>query len=151
MEREQELVELFADRRRELDALRGLCGGVTATRLRQLQLSAPAYRAITTGVSHRNPRVRWWCLQVLDHVGESRAVAVVAGALTDPVPRVRRNAAHALGCLACKPADSAPLPDTIVDSLSEVATSDPNPKVRAEAVRALAARATSQAADLLPS
>ena len=45
MTREQELVQLFGDRSRELEALRGVCGGVSATHLRTACLSERAYEA----------------------------------------------------------------------------------------------------------
>jgi hypothetical protein len=57
--------------------------------------------------------------------------------LDDPVPRVRRNAAHALGCLTCKPAADAILPQAVLTKLAYLALSDPNSKVRQEAARAV--------------
>jgi HEAT repeat protein len=80
--------------------------------------------------------IRWWCIQLLDHVPDRRAITAItaiAGMLDDPVPRVRRNAAHALGCVACKPEWSGGLPAEIVSKLGSIAKDDPNHKVRAEA------------------
>jgi len=77
---------------------------------------------------------------VLDHVPDERAVLAVADLLNDPVPRVRRNAAHALGCVACKPGWSGGLPPHVTSQLLTMAAEDPNPKVRNEAVLALACR-----------
>jgi HEAT repeat protein len=85
--------------------------------------------------------VRWWCAQLLDHLPDPRALAAVARLLDDQVPRVRRNAAHALGCVACKPEWDGSLPDETVEKLSHLATHDPNAKVRAEAAYALSCRA----------
>lgn len=84
-----------------------------------------------------SPQVRWWCIQVLDHVADERSLEAIAGALDDPVPRVRRNAAHALGCVACKPTWDGQLADETIRRLMDVAECDPNPKVRAEAHAAL--------------
>src|SRR6266567_5597308 len=45
------------------------------------------------------------CLILLDHLGDERHVAVFAAALrSDPVPRNRRHALHALTCNKCKAA-----------------------------------------------
>jgi HEAT repeat protein len=75
---------------------------------------------------------------VLDHVPDPRAVEAILSLLDDPVPRVRRNAAHALGCVACKPASSGALSPPVTEKLFELATQDPNMKVRSEAAYALA-------------
>jgi hypothetical protein len=56
------------------------------------------------------------------------------------VPRVRKNAVHALGCVACKPGWDGGLPLEAVEKLARVATADPSEKVRAEAHRTLACR-----------
>ncbi len=90
------------------------------------------------GLQDENPRTRWWCVQILDHVPEPRVIDAIATVLDDPVARVRRNAAHALGCVACKPAWAGGLPDEAVRKLKALAASDPSPKVRAEAATALA-------------
>jgi HEAT repeat protein len=137
---EEQLVQLFGRRGHELDAIRALAGGVTATELKRARLTPAAFRAVMGGLANRNPRVRWWCIQVLDHVPDERAMLAIADRLDDPVPRVRRNAAHALGCVACKPDCSAGLPTHVRMRLMAVATDDPNPKVRAEAALALACR-----------
>jgi HEAT repeat protein len=134
---DEDLVQLFGVKDCELDALRGLTGGVTATHLRTARLSEDAFAAVVGGISDDNPRVRWWCIQVLDHVPDVRAVSAVGSALDDPVPRVRRNAAHALGCLACKPEWDGALPTTAVLRLMRIAAEDPSPKVRREAAAAL--------------
>jgi HEAT repeat protein len=121
-------------------SLRGLTGGVTATYLRSAQLTEAAFAAVVEGLTDSSPRVRWWCVQVLDHVPDPRAVEAVAKLLDDPVPRVRRNAAHALGCVACKADWTGDLPDEIVNKLTSLAVNDPNTKVRTEAGYALTCR-----------
>jgi len=137
---EFDLVQRLGSKATYLDAMRNLVGGVTATELRRAQVSEAAFEALVNGLSDPNPRIRWWCVQILDHVPDHRAVTAIAAALQDEVPRVRRNAAHALGCLACKPDWDSSLPPDVVVSLSELAESDPNEKVRLEAQRALACR-----------
>lgn len=138
---EAELVQLFGSRSRELEALRGLAGGVTATHLRTVQLTDAAFEALLDGLRDPNPRIRWWCVQVLDHVPDPRAVHAIADMLDDPVARVRRNAAHALGCVACKPELRGGLPHGVTAKLARTAAEDANQKVRGEARMALACRA----------
>ena len=67
--------------------------------------------------------------------GVWRALSAILTALDDPVPRVRRNAAHALGCVACKPNWDRGLPDSALQRLSELAANDPNGKVRKRELR----------------
>ena len=114
---ERELVQMLAAKDTRLDAMRALAGGVTATDLRTAQLSDAAAEALIDGLDDPNPKIRWWCVQLLDHLPDARAFAALGRALHDPVPRVRRNAAHALGCRACKPAMTAPLPAATLDAL----------------------------------
>jgi HEAT repeat protein len=140
MRPEQLLVQQFGQRGLEIEALRGLAGGVTATHLRETQLTPAAFEAVVEGLADENPRVRWWCVQVLDHVPDPRAVEAIASLLDDPVARVRRIAAHAFGCVACKPEWSSDLPAQVTERLIGLATQDPNMKVRSEAAYALACR-----------
>jgi hypothetical protein len=60
--------------------------------------------------------------------------------LDDSVPRVHRNATHALGCVACKPRWTDGIPADVTAKLAHVATADPNDKVRREAAFALSCR-----------
>jgi hypothetical protein len=137
MTSEQQLVQSFARKGCELDALRGLTGGVTATQLRTATLTDHAFDAVVAGLADPSPRVRWWCIQVLDHVPDRRAARAIAEMLDDPVPRVRRNAVHALGCVACKPGWREALPVDVREKLERLATDDPNEKVRREAALTL--------------
>jgi HEAT repeat protein len=141
MSPERELVQRFGVKSREVEALRGLTGGVSATHLRTVVLSDEVFAALVEGLGDPHPRVRWWCIQVLDHVPDPRAIEAIAPLMEDPVPRVRRVAAHALGCVACKPEWQGRLPDGIAAKLAERAAGDDNAKVRAEASWALACRA----------
>lgn len=100
---EEQLVERLVNKADRLEAMRSLLGAVNAFELRHVELSEDAFAALVGGLSHDHPQVRWWCIQMLDHCPDARAVEAVVPLLDDPVPRVRRNAAHALGCVTCKP------------------------------------------------
>ena len=89
------------------------------------------------GLSDPHPRVRWWCISLLDHAPDPRAIAAIEPLLDDPVPRVRRNAAHALGCLACKPEWCGAVAPETVAKLEALAASDENARVRRDASIAL--------------
>jgi len=133
----QTLVKLLAQRPGRLDTIRQLVGGVTATELRRARVDQPTLDALAEGVQEPDSRVRWWCVQLLDHLDDQRALTALIEALGDPVPRARRNACHALSCLACKPSWDSVLPDAAHGKLRQLAAADPNPKVRAEADRTL--------------
>jgi HEAT repeat protein len=137
MSPEQMAVEQLATDSTRSAAMAMLAGGVTATALRKATVTPAAFDALLGGLRHKNPRVRWWSIQILDHVPDARAMAAIAPLLYDPVPRVRRNAAHALGCADCKPDWSGELPDAARSRLAEMASVDASAKVRAEAARAL--------------
>jgi hypothetical protein len=70
--------------------------------------------------------------------------ALVSG-VHHPHPR-GRNAAHALGCVICKPAWDGSLPPGALDRLAELAESDPNARVRLAARHSLACRAAAEPA-----
>jgi HEAT repeat protein len=143
---EAQLVQALAGKTTRLDAMRALVGGVTATELKSVTVSDTVLQALSNGVADSDPRVRWWSIQLLDHVADPHAVQAIIPALHDPVPRVRRTAAHALGCATCKPDWDGRLSDYAHATLATLAASDPNPKVRSEAQWALACRsARSQA------
>jgi hypothetical protein len=59
------LVKLLALRKGRLDTIRRLVGGVTATELRRVRVAQPVLRALAEGVRDPDPRVRWWCVQLL--------------------------------------------------------------------------------------
>ena len=132
-----ELVQLLADKGQRLDAMTALVGSVNSRELRSVSVDDTTLTALLAGLSDPNPRVRWWCVQLLDHIPDPRAVVGIERALDDPVPSVRRNAAHALACTTCKPAWDGALAERTIARLEEMARSDPNAKVRAEARHAL--------------
>jgi HEAT repeat protein len=91
--------------------------------------------AVVEGLSHPSSLVRRQCAGYLDHHGTEACVSRLEFvALHDPVPNVRRTAVHSLTCLRCKP---CPLTGDIVGFLVQVALSDPNMRVRQEAVSGL--------------
>jgi hypothetical protein len=55
-----------------------------------------AFHALLRGLIHENPVVRWRSVQLVDHGADVRAIKAPVPVLDDPVPRVRRNAVHAL-------------------------------------------------------
>jgi hypothetical protein len=95
----------------------------------------------TMGRANGNGSDGFNVLGILDHVANERAIAAIVPLIDDPVPRVRRRAVHALGCLGCKPT-AGPLPPIgILDRITRQAENDTNQKVRGEACLALAYRA----------
>lgn len=137
----RDLVEQLGDKSRRIEAMRALMGGVTATELQKIEaIPQDVFDALVEGLRNPMPPVRWWCVQLLDHVADERAIQAVAVLLDDPVDRVRRNAVHALGCVACKPTADPALPDELLSRISDLATNDPSAKVRREALHALACR-----------
>ena len=100
---------------REMDALRGVVDPAT----------------LVVGLRHPNPRVRFDCLGLLDHLADDSCLVPMIEATTDPIPRVRRMAVHALGCRRCKP---EMLCDDLMDVFEPIALGDPAWRVRGEAV-----------------
>jgi HEAT repeat protein len=88
-------------------------------------------------IEDANPSVRWQSVTLLDHYDDDRHVDALLAAATDPVPRVRRHAVHALGCTTCKRTlgcvDAVP-------ALVDRALHDDNAKVRRHATWALIVR-----------
>jgi hypothetical protein len=124
-----------------LVAMKELVGSVTATELRSAQVSAAAFEALVDGVHDESPRVRWWCVQILDHLPDAPAFDAIATALDYPVARVRRNAAHALGCIACKPSWQPALPRRRGSTAHRDGRIGASEKVRTEAAHTLACTA----------
>ncbi len=138
MTREQELVQRFRgsgdDIRAAMDAL---AGGWSATALKEMHLTDAAFDAVAEGTRDPHPRVRWWCASILDHCSDPRAIDLITPLLDDPVPRVRRQAAHSLGCALCKPDWDGALSKETLAKLSDLAERDANARVRRDASIAL--------------
>jgi HEAT repeat protein len=86
---------------------------------------------LVAGLRHPNPRARYDCLGLLDHLADDSCLEPMVAATADPVPRVRRMAVHALGCRRCKP---EMLCDDLVAVFAPLALADPAWRVRMEAV-----------------
>ena len=95
----------------------------------------PTAAEILPALHHPNPRVRFEGLGMLDHLAEESSLAAMIAATHDPVPRVRRMAVHALGCMRCKP---SPLCHELNAVFLPIAENDPVWRVRREAVISIA-------------
>jgi len=98
----EQLVNKLWDKRIRNAVIRQLVGGLTSTELRAAEVSAEVRLALAGGLLHWSPKVRWWCLQLIDHVADLRCLDFVPPLLDDPVQRVRKQARHTLTCEACK-------------------------------------------------
>src|SRR5688500_7614480 len=99
-----QLVVLFADKVHRNPAILALVGGITATELRHVKITQVVKEALILGLKHPNSKVRWWCIQLMDHVAdESYLQPLLEAAYFDPTPKNRRHAIHALCCEICKP------------------------------------------------
>ena len=136
MTRHSELVEAFADAKRRNPAIIELVGAINASDLRRVKVSPDAKAALIAGLGHRNAKVRWWCLQLMDHLADESYLEPILSMLSDPVAKVRRHAVHALGCAVCKPNRQALAVD-VEEALRRTLETDPDVKVRDEARQGL--------------
>lgn len=133
-----QLVDLLADKRQRLEVIRALIGGLTATELRSVKVRPEAKAALIAGLQHPNSKVRWWCVQLMDHVAdESYKEPLLEVAQHDPIPKNRRHAIHALSCPVCKP-NRQRLDIDIRAELRHIIEVDPDSSVRAMAAEELA-------------
>jgi hypothetical protein len=135
-----QLVDLLADKTQRNQVIVALVGGITATELRKVKVSEPSKAALIAGLKHPNSKVRWWCIQLMDHVADdSYRLPLLEAAQTDPTPKNRRHAVHALTCEICKP-DRCRLDidKDIRAKLVEIAETDPDISVREMALHELA-------------
>jgi HEAT repeat protein len=95
----------------------------------------PPAASLLPSLRHSNPRVRYECLGLLDHLADDDCVAAMITATNDPVPRVRRMAVHALGCQGCK---SSVLCADLNSVFLPIAEHDAVWRVRQEAVLSVA-------------
>lgn len=132
-----QLVNLFADKTQRNAAIVALIGGITATELRKVKPSDAAKQALIDGLKHPNSKIRWWCIQLMDHVADERyAHPLLHAAQTDPTPKNRRHAIHALTCEICKP-DRSGLDIDIRAELTAIAQTDADESVRTMALEEL--------------
>jgi HEAT repeat protein len=132
-----QLVDLLGDKRQHQGVAVALLGGITATELRTVKVTEAATEALIAGLKHPNSKVRWWCIQYMDHVADERYVQpLLEAAKTDPTPKNRRHAIHALTCEICKPARCSLDIDIRVE-LATLAQTDADESVRAIASQEL--------------
>ena len=136
MTRYSELIEAFADAKRRNPAIIALVGAINASDLRRVQVSPEAKAALVAGLDHPNAKVRWWCLQLMDHLADESYLEPILSKLSDPVAKVRRHAVHTLSCAVCKPNRQA-LAIDIEGALRRTLETDPDVRVREEARRGL--------------
>jgi HEAT repeat protein len=132
-----QLVSLLAFKAHYIGAMRALVGGAFGREFRQLTLTDAVFAALVRGLAHKNPNVRFACIQLMDHVGDDRIIEPVSRMLHDWAPRVRKQALHALTCEKCKSTALCPLPVYVVDHFIDLALHDSNLNVRVAAVTAL--------------
>jgi HEAT repeat protein len=101
--------------------------GLPKRLLDQAHLNAEALQELIGGVEHPNPKVRWECAHLMDHLADDRCIEALLRLSQDEIPRVRAEALHALGCIRCK---SCPLNVDAVALLANAALNDPGEKVR---------------------
>lgn len=132
-----QLVDLFADKKQRNAAIVALIGGLTATELRRVKVSQVAKQALIAGLKHPNSKVRWWCIQLMDHVAdETYLKPLLEAAQTDPTPKNRRHAIHAMTCEICKPGRQT-LDVDIRSELALIAEADSDSSVKALALEEL--------------
>lgn len=133
-----QLVDLLADKTQRNAVIVALVGGITATELRTVKVSAEAKQALIAGLKHPNSKVRWWCIQLMDHIAdESYVPLLIEAAYTDPTPKNRRHAIHATTCEVCKP-NRQRLNVDVRAELIAIAQTDTDASVRETALHELA-------------
>ncbi len=133
-----QLVDLLADKTQRNAVIVALVGGITATELRTVKVSPEAKQALIDGLKHRNSKVRWWCIQLMDHLAdESYVPLLIEASYTDPTPKNRRHAIHATTCEVCKP-NRQRLNVDVRAELIAIAATDTDASVREMALQELA-------------
>ena len=138
------LVDNFKIPAERYRAMATISGARGARESRGRRLSPDKIEALIWGLYHNNAAVRRCCLELLDQHPSTKAVPHIVAKFTDPVPRVRRHAVHAIRCDVCKAGNTILTPD-LINRLREMADTDPSPKVRAEAAYGLAEAEPSRA------
>src|SRR5262245_6095537 len=136
MNRLGELIDALADPKRRNQAIVDLVGAINANDLRRVRVRPESRSALISGLDHPNAKVRWWCLQLMDHLADESYLEPILSKLSDPVAKVRRHAIHALSCGACKP-NRQRLAVRIESALRTALETDPDQRVREEARLAL--------------
>lgn len=134
-----DLVNRLAEKEGRNETIISLVGAINARDLAKVTLEPGAKEALIQGLQHENAKVRWWCLQLMDHLADESFIPFILPVLNDPVGRVRKHAVHALTCAVCKPDRCGlELSMSIKTRIEEVARSDADERVQKEAATALA-------------
>ena len=133
-----ELINRLASKQERNTAIIQLVGAINARDLARVTLKPDARNALINGLSHDNAKVRWWCLQLMDHLADESFIPAILPLLDDPVAKVRKHAVHALTCDICKPDKCGlELSESVRLRIEAIARMDPDARVRAEAHRGL--------------
>jgi HEAT repeat protein len=132
------LVNNLAFKEGRNETIVALVGAINARDLAKVQLTPEAKAALIGGLQHNNAKVRWWCLQLMDHLADESFIPFILPLLNDPVAKVRKHAVHALTCDICKPNRCGlELSEEIRVKLEHLAQTDEDVRVRNEASAAL--------------
>jgi hypothetical protein len=138
----KQLVNLLGDKQIRNDVILALLGGITATDMKNISVSVDVKQALFDGLKHTNPSIRWWCIQLMDHLADESYVQVLIDvAYNDPSPKNRRHAIHALTCEACKP-DGCMLRVNLTTVLGTIIETDSDWSVKMMALDELQEHAT---------
>lgn len=133
-----ELVDQLAYKEKRSEVIIALVGAINARDLAKVVLDAEPKNALIEGLTHENAKVRWWCLQLMDHVADESFIPYIIPLLHDPVGKVRKHAVHALTCDICKPDRCGlALSLDVKEQIERVSVKDPDKRVRDEAQAAL--------------
>lgn len=135
-----ELVSQLAYKQGRNETIIALVGAINASDLRNVTLHPEAKEALVGGLKHPNAKVRWWCLQLIDHLADESLIPYILPLLNDPIGKVRKHAVYALTCDVCKPDGCGlELSDEIRERLERLAIHDVDTRVQNEAKSALKA------------
>ena len=70
MDTHADLIDALADAKRRYRAIVDLVGAINANDLRRVTVTPEAKAALIAGLAHPNAKVRWWCLQLMDHLAD---------------------------------------------------------------------------------
>jgi hypothetical protein len=115
---------------------RALSGPVARALKKKRPLPKAALEDVQLGaIKHPDPKMRRWCLFLLDHYANDESMAVFAEALNDGVAVVRDAALHSIACEPCK--DGELCVTDVVPLVIDLLESDPQAELRLKAARTL--------------
>ena len=139
-----DLINKLAFKGERNETIVALVGAINARDLAKVVLKPEAKSALIEGLKHPNAKIRWWCLQLMDHLADASFIPFILPLLDDPIGKVRKHAVHALTCDVCKPDKcELELRQDVQAKIAELAQIDPDERVRNEAHAALLALSNS--------